>query len=122
MNFSHDICIIGGAGHVGLPLALVFGDVGQRVMIYDLNQQAMDQIRSGVMPFIEYGAEPLLAAALREERLDFTRDVRDIARARTVIVAVGTPVDEYLNPKLRALTDLFRNIAPHLDPDQTIVI
>jgi UDP-N-acetyl-D-mannosaminuronic acid dehydrogenase len=119
---THDICIIGGAGHVGLPLALVFARAGQRVLIYDLNQQVMDTIKSGTMPFIEYGAEPLLEAALRDERLAFSSDARDIATADTVIVAVGTPVDEYLNPKLRALLDLFTAIQPHLDPEQTIVI
>jgi UDP-N-acetyl-D-mannosaminuronic acid dehydrogenase len=119
---DHDICIIGGAGHVGLPLALVLARAGQRVLIFDLNQAAMDTIKSGTMPFIEYGAEPLLTSALREGRLNFSSDARQIALARTVIVAVGTPVDEYLNPKLRALLDLFRNIRPHLDPEQTIII
>src|SRR5581483_11410643 len=117
-----DICVVGGAGHVGLPLALVFARAGQRVLIFDLNQAAMETIRRGVMPFVEYGAEPLLAAALRDDRLGFTSEAADLARAGTVIVAVGTPVDEYLNPKLRALLDVFRNIRPHLHPDQTIVI
>ena len=117
-----DICIIGGAGHVGLPLALVFAAAGQRVIIYDLNTPVMDQIRGGSMPFIEYGAEPLLEAALRDQRLLFSSDPRDIARACHVIVAVGTPVDEYLNPKLRSLLDLFENVRPYLDSGQTIII
>ncbi|PYR36988.1 MAG: nucleotide sugar dehydrogenase, partial [Acidobacteria bacterium] len=117
-----DICIIGGAGHVGLPLALVFARAGKRVLIHDLNQAAMDTIKAGAMPFIEYGAEPLLAAALGDDRLHFSADARDISRAATVVVAVGTPVDEYLNPKLRALFDLFERLRPQLDPDQTIVI
>src|SRR5262245_11047385 len=112
----HDICIIGGAGHVGLPLALVFARAGLRVLIYDLNKATMDTVKSGTMPFIEYGAEPLLASALKEGRLAFSSDARDIASAGTVIVAVGTPVDEYLNPKLRALLDLFKHVRPHLDP------
>jgi len=119
---DHDICIIGGAGHVGLPLALVFARAGRRVLIYDVNRAAMETIRSGTMPFIEYGAEPLLAAALKDGKLDFSSDAADLSRAATVIVAVGTPVDEYLNPKLRALLDLFKNVRPHLDADQTIVI
>jgi len=119
---THDICIIGGAGHVGLPLALVFARVGQRVLIFDTNRAVMDTIKSGTMPFIEYGAEPLLAAALRDGRLDFSSEAKDIARASTVIVAVGTPVDEYLNPKLRALLDVFHNLRAHLDPDQAIII
>jgi len=119
---EYDLCIIGGAGHVGLPLALVFARAGQRVHIFDLNEAAMATIRNGTMPFIEYGAEPLLASALGDGRLDLSSDPKNIARAATVVVAVGTPVDEYLNPKLRALLDLFTNIRPHLDPEQTIVI
>jgi UDP-N-acetyl-D-mannosaminuronic acid dehydrogenase len=117
-----DICIIGGAGHVGLPLALVFADVGQRVIIYDLNDKVMNQVRGGTMPFIEYGAEPLLESALKSNRLLLTSDPHDIARAQTVIVAVGTPVDEYLNPKLRALLDLIEGLRPNLSPDQTVII
>jgi UDP-N-acetyl-D-mannosaminuronic acid dehydrogenase len=41
---DYDICIIGGAGHVGLPLALVFASAGQRVIIYDLNTAVLAQI------------------------------------------------------------------------------
>jgi UDP-N-acetyl-D-mannosaminuronic acid dehydrogenase len=121
-NRDLDICIVGGAGHVGLPLALAFAAAGQRVLILDRNAEAMDTIQRGTMPFIEYGAEPLLERALREQRLEFTGDVRQIARAQHVIVAIGTPVDEYLNPKLRALLDLFKSLRPYLDPAQTIII
>ena len=117
-----DICIIGGAGHVGLPLGLVFASAGQRVLIYDVNAAALERIATGAMPFTEYGSEPLLEAALRQSRLLCSTDPRDIARARTVIVAIGTPVDEYLNPKLRSLLGLFESLRPHLDPGQTIVI
>ncbi len=113
---------MGGAGHVGLPLALAFARVGQRVIIYDLNTAAMDAIKSGAMPFVEYDAEPLLKEALRENRLLFSVEPRDIIRARYVIVAIGTPVDEYLNPKLRALLELVQHLRPHLRPSQTIVI
>ena len=119
---DYDLCVIGGAGHVGLPLALVFARAGQRVLIYDLNEAAIRTIAGGTMPFIEYGAEPLLTSALRDDKLGFTSNASDLSRARAVIVAVGTPVDEYLNPKLRALLDLFKSIRPHLDADQTIVI
>jgi UDP-N-acetyl-D-mannosaminuronic acid dehydrogenase len=118
----HDICIIGGAGHVGLPLGLVLARAGQSVLIYDVNQAVMETIKSGTMPFIEYDAEPLLASALRDGLLHFSTNPEDIASAGSVIVAVGTPVDEYLNPKLRALLDLFKSIRPHLDSEQTIII
>lgn len=119
---DHDICIIGGAGHVGLPLGLVFAEAGQRVLIYDLNTEVMKQVQSGTMPFIEYESEPLLERALKNNRLSFSSKAEDLGRAKHIIVAVGTPVDEYLNPKLRALLDLFAKIKPHLNEEQTIII
>jgi UDP-N-acetyl-D-mannosaminuronic acid dehydrogenase len=121
-HHDQDICIVGGAGHVGLPLALAFAAAGQRVIIYDQNAPVMDIIRQGTMPFVEYGAEPLLAQALKEQRLILSAEPRDITRAKHVIVAVGTPVDEYLNPKLRALLDLFKELGPYLRPSQIIII
>src|SRR5438309_1695575 len=121
-HYDQDVCIVGGAGHVGLPLALAFASAGQRVLIYDVNASAFDGIRAGMMPFVEYGAEPLLKRALQESRLVCSSDPRDIAGAKHVIVAIGTPVDEYLNPKLRALLDLFQQLRPHLRPSQTIII
>ena len=119
---DYDICIVGGAGHVGLPLAIAFATAGQRVILNDLNEAALAQIATGTMPFVEYGAEPLLKQALADNRLQMSTDPRSVSRARFVIVAVGTPVDEYLNPKLRALFDLFQHLRPHLDPSQTIII
>jgi UDP-N-acetyl-D-mannosaminuronic acid dehydrogenase len=117
-----DVCIVGGAGHVGLPLALVLADKGQRVLAYDIDERTLDVLRGGRMPFIEYDAEPLLAFALGNGRLTLSSDARDIAHARTVVIAIGTPVDEYLNPKLRALLDLVKQLYPHLSTEQTIVI
>jgi UDP-N-acetyl-D-mannosaminuronic acid dehydrogenase len=121
-DWDFDVCIIGGAGHVGLPLALAFTDQRQRVVVYDVNRSALDIIASGQMPFIEYDAEPLLKNALASGRLELSDDPRDIARAHYVVVAIGTPVDEYLNPQLRPLLELFASIRPHLSREQTIVI
>jgi UDP-N-acetyl-D-mannosaminuronic acid dehydrogenase len=116
-----DICVVGGAGHVGLPLALLFAEKGQRVIINDINTSALETIRKGKMPFLEYDAEPILKSVL-DKNLILSGDIKDISSARFVIVTIGTPVDEYLNPKLRALQEFFDKLRPHLDQQQTIVI
>ena len=120
-QFSTDICIVGGLGHVGLPLGLAFAETGARVTLFDTNTAALAQVRQGKMPFIEYGAEPILQSVLGRN-LELTSDVGDVAKARHVIIAVGTPVDEYLNPKLKALLDLFAQLRPYLSPAQTLII
>ena len=116
-----DIVIIGGAGHVGLPLGLAFADKGKKVLLYDINEPAIATIRRGEMPFMEYDAEPILKRVIGKT-LTLTSDAKDIAGATHVIVAIGTPVDEYQNPKLRALLDLFDTLRPNLRPEQTIII
>ena len=120
-GFSADICIVGGAGHVGLPLGLAFAAKGQRVVLYDLNTQVQDQIQQGIMPFIEYDAEPILKD-VANKTLFVSSDIKSVSTARYVIIAIGTPVDEYLNPKLQAIFDLFGNLYPHLSNQQTIII
>ncbi|MBM3508409.1 MAG: nucleotide sugar dehydrogenase [Alphaproteobacteria bacterium] len=121
-DYHYDICVVGGAGHVGLPLALAFAAAGQRVLIQDVNVEVMEEIKRGTMPFIEDGADPLLQEALRANRLFFSARAQDLSAARHVIVAIGTPVDEYLHPTLRALPELFTGLQPLLHPDQTIII
>ena len=117
-----DICVVGGAGHVGLPLSIVFAAKKRRVLIYDVNQQSMDTIRSGQMPFMEHGAEPLLRQVLAEGLLTFTAQAKDIAQAKTVVITIGTPVDEFLTPSLRVMTRCFDDLLPYLSEDQLIVI
>ena len=54
-----DICVIGGCGHVGLPLALCFADKGLEVSVYDINEESVKIVNDGVMPFLENGCEKL---------------------------------------------------------------
>ena len=46
-SLAYDICVVGGCGHVGLPLAIAFADRGLRVSIYDINEQAVETETDG---------------------------------------------------------------------------
>ncbi|MBI3011621.1 MAG: nucleotide sugar dehydrogenase [Candidatus Omnitrophica bacterium] len=118
---SDDLVIVGGLGHVGLPIGLAFANAGLQVVLYDTSEQKAAVVRQGRMPFVEHGAEPILKAVLNKTlRLSASAD--SISRARLVMIAVGTPVDEYLNPKLRSILEVFTQINAHLRPEQTIII
>jgi UDP-glucose/GDP-mannose dehydrogenase family, NAD binding domain len=66
--FSRDVCIIGGGGHVGLPLAITFAGSGLRTLIYDINATTVELIRRGVMPFSERGADEILRVFVSSTR------------------------------------------------------
>jgi UDP-N-acetyl-D-mannosaminuronic acid dehydrogenase len=115
------ICIVGGAGHVGLPLALVLASKGHSVRIYDLNREVLKRIQGGEMPFAEADAEPLLHQALEANRLSFSSSAESIAGVPTVIVTIGTPVDEFMNPETRVIKQWADDSLAYLSPGQLLI-
>jgi UDP-N-acetyl-D-mannosaminuronic acid dehydrogenase len=116
------ICIVGGAGHVGLPLALVLADEGFTVDVLDTNAEALRTIKAGRMPFIENGAEDLLKRLLPTGRLTATTDASAVDAADIVICVIGTPVDEYLTPQAHAFYRVIGEISPHFHDGQTLIL
>ncbi|HYI28614.1 MAG TPA: hypothetical protein VD863_12285, partial [Bradyrhizobium sp.] len=55
-----DLTVVGGAGHVGIPLVLSFAAKGFKVNVNDLNLGNLSALAAGRLPFIEHGAEELL--------------------------------------------------------------
>jgi UDP-N-acetyl-D-mannosaminuronic acid dehydrogenase len=120
---AYDVCIVGGAGHVGAPLAVVMATRGNlRALIHDVNRPAMDKLASGELPFIEDGGEFLLRRALSAGMLGFSADPSCIRGVPYVVITVGTPIDEFNNPVLRLITDCIQRLLPYLSDSQTIVL
>lgn len=117
-----DVVIIGGLGHVGLPLGIVFASKGLKVFLNDINEESAEKVRRGQMPFIEYGSEPLLIEMITNGNLVVSLDPESISGAKYVIIAIGTPVDEYLNPKTRQFLEFIQSIKKYLAPSQVIII
>jgi UDP-N-acetyl-D-mannosaminuronic acid dehydrogenase len=109
-----DVVVLGGGGHVGLPLSLAFAKAGLRVGIYDTNEATLDRIAAGKMPFLETGADELLPEVLATGRLEFGASGEIIRRTTCLIVVIGTPVDEFLGPSMTIFEKAVDQIAPHL--------
>lgn len=117
-----DVCVVGGAGHIGAPLSAVLATKGYRTLVYDLNESSMATLARGTMPFIEEGGEALLKEALARDMLGFTGDVSRIRGVPYLVITIGTPLDEFHNPALQALTDCMDRMLPHLSDQQTLIL
>jgi len=116
-----DVVVVGGGGHVGLPLSLTFADAGLRVGIFDTAQDTLDRVAAGEMPFVENGAEDLLGKVLETDRLELSASPAMVQRAAVVVVVIGTPIDEFLNPSMAIFERTVDQLAPHL-ADGTLVV
>jgi UDP-N-acetyl-D-mannosaminuronic acid dehydrogenase len=120
-EFRYDVCVVGGCGHVGLPLALTFADRGLNVSVYDINEKSVETVRSGRMPFLENGAAPVLERVIGRQ-LEVTTEPGVVSESRYVIVVIGTPVDEHLNPTFHTIRRFFQSLIPYLRDGQCVVL
>ena len=117
-----DLTVVGGAGHVGIPLVLSFAAKGLTVNVNDLNLDSLAALEAGRLPFIEYGAEQLLSKALRDNKLIFTSTPAEISNSGPVVITIGTPVDEFLNPERHVVLKCIDDLLPHLSDGQLLVL
>jgi UDP-N-acetyl-D-mannosaminuronic acid dehydrogenase len=117
-----DLVVLGGGGHVGLPLSLAFAQAGKRVGVYDTNQATLDRIAAGEMPFLENGADELLREVLPTGCLELSSSAEIIRRTDQLIVVVGTPVDEFLGPSMTIFERTVEQIAPYLRDGALVVL
>ncbi|KKQ01656.1 MAG: UDP-glucose/GDP-mannose dehydrogenase [Candidatus Roizmanbacteria bacterium GW2011_GWA2_36_23] len=110
-----------GVGRVGLPLALVLADSGHRVIGIDTVQLKLDMLNKGSMPFVEKGAHLLLKKHLNRN-LSFSISYQPIRESDIVILTLGTPVDENMNPVLDQINQALDSIIPFLKPNTLIIL
>lgn len=122
MASAERVGIVGGCGHVGLPLGLAFADAGLDVLLYDIDAAAVDRVRAGKMPFFERGADEVLARVLASGRLTLTTEPDSIGEVDHVVVVIGTPVDEHLNPDPGAVVTAIERMIDHLRDGQHLVM
>ena len=102
-----NVVIVGGCGHVGLPLGIVLASKGQHeVTLLDIDGTKIEAINAGRMPFLEAGAPALLQEVIGTG-LRATLDPDCLRQADVVITVIGTPVDGHLNPTVH---DLYRTV------------
>lgn len=119
---AKDVAIVGGCGHVGLPLGLAFADAGLDVVLYDINEDSASMVRNGKMPFLERGADEVLARVLEAGRLTTSTEASSVADVEHVVVVIGTPVDEHLNPDPAAVVRAIETMVPNLRDGQHLAL
>src|ERR1700759_1452478 len=121
-GFKRDVGVIGGGGHVGLPLALTFADCGLKTLIFDINEATINSIRAGKMPFEEAGGPEALSRALASGMLDASTTGEGLSECEFLVLIIGTPVDEHLNPTFNAIHRAIDGCTKHLRNGQTMIL
>jgi UDP-N-acetyl-D-mannosaminuronic acid dehydrogenase len=121
-RFDADVVLVGGCGHIGLALGVALAEGGASVVLYDVSEPAVKLVNDAVMPFQEPGAGPILERVVADGRLRASTDPGVVALAEHVVVVLGTPVDEHLNPDPRSIPLALGLCSDYLRDGQLIVL
>jgi UDP-N-acetyl-D-mannosaminuronic acid dehydrogenase len=116
-----DVAVV-GIGRVGLPLALAFADGGLRTIGIDAKPEIVEAVQDGRMPFEEPGAEEILQRVQAEGRLEVTGRVADAARARHIVLTLGTPSFSHIEIDVSQIRSVLDDLMPHLQEGHCIVL
>lgn len=121
LNNDH-ISIIGGAGHIGLPLGLAFSKKNFKIHLIDKNKKNLNLIQKNTMPFLEIGAEKILYRALKKKLLFFEDNLDFLFKSKFIIICIGTPINTNLKPNLDNFYKLIKKIKKKINNDQILII
>lgn len=116
------VSIVGAGGHIGLPLSVVLAEAGFTVAGIDRDDALNERLNGGEIPYVEHGARELMDRALERGNLRFTSDVSSLATSGTIVVIIGTPIDDNLNPRIDPLITMMSGHAPNIPDGQLIVL
>lgn len=115
------ICIIGGCGHVGIPLGLALAKCEFDVTLVDVNARAVAMLNERKLPFKEDHAEDILNAHMGKN-MRATTDVKIVAEQDVVVFVTGTPVDEHHNPKIGDVIKIIELYLDLINKDQLVIL
>jgi UDP-N-acetyl-D-mannosaminuronic acid dehydrogenase len=116
-----EIGVIGGGGHVGLPMGIILADAGFMVTLIDKDEERLETVEKGKLPFNEPGGESLLNEALAKEQLKTTSNIAEAADCDAVFIVIGTPIDEHHNPQMDVLLEVVDDLLAYLNNDQLLI-
>jgi len=116
-----DVGIIGGGGHVGLPLGIVLADAGFSVRLIDKEEDRLETIEQGQLPFNEPGGELMLKKAISDGRIMTSSDLNTVGECDVLFFVIGTPIDEHHNPNMNTLLDVVDEAIEYLNNNQLLV-
>ena len=111
-----------GTGYVGLSTATVFAELGNDVLAADIDKEKIDGLNKGVMPIFEPGLKELVVRNVKEKRLRFTHDNKEVIdHGEIIFICVGTPPKVTGETELKYVEAVAKDIAENISSYKVIV-
>ena len=89
LNNKYKVAIVGGAGHIGLPLSCFISSHGNDVIIIDTDTDKLKKLSENIIPFKDDGLQEYLKIA-NKNNIKFSDNIDEINNYELIIIALGT--------------------------------
>jgi UDP-N-acetyl-D-glucosamine dehydrogenase len=110
-----------GAGYVGVPLARVFAEAGNRVILVESNPERIAQIERGES-YIRDVPSADLGRLVESGAIGVTSDYDALKEAEAVLMALQTPLSAQREPDLSIVLGATKDLAPRVQKGQLVVL
>ena len=117
---SNDTVAVIGQGYVGLPLAMTLIEANWQVIGFDSDEDKIRLLNSGLSP-IEDVSNSSVSESISNGTYLPTNEIKHLLKAKTIIICVPTPLDEFHNPDLSILKHALQTIAPYIQNESLII-
>lgn len=118
LNDKTAVIGIVGLGYVGLPLSIRYGEVGYKVVGFDIDQSKVDILKQK-QTYIEHISSDNIAKAI-ENGFEPTTDLSKARDVDALILCVPTPLNKYREPDLSYVLNTVDALLPHLRQGQVM--
>jgi UDPglucose 6-dehydrogenase len=110
-----------GAGYVGLVTGTCFSELGNDVLLVDIDKEKIENLNKGIIPIYEPGLDEMILRNAKENRLKFTTNAKEaIEFADVIFIAVGTP-DNNGRAELKYVFKVAEDIGKYMNTYKVIV-
>tara|TARA_A100001015_G_scaffold180547_1_gene200896 strand:- start:2849 stop:4015 length:1167 start_codon:yes stop_codon:yes gene_type:complete len=110
MKNKFEVSVVGGAGHIGLPLSLFISSFGHDVTIIDTNKKVLEGLRGGNLPFYEEGLDKYLKKA-QKNNIKLSNNNQDLSKSDFVIITLGSSSEaKDIDLFKKVMDDVIKNI------------
>ena len=111
-----------GTGYVGLVTGVCFAEMGNQVILMDIDESKINMLKDGRIPIYEPGLQQMLMTNRSEKRLSFTTDLEYTVKESLIIfIAVGTPPDPEGNADLSQVFTVAQGIGKAINAYKIVV-
>jgi UDPglucose 6-dehydrogenase len=111
-----------GAGYVGLVTGTCFAESGNEVYCMDINEKNVEKLKKGICTIYEPQLQELMQKNIKEERLIFTTDLKEVVdKTNVIFLCLPTPPNEDGSADLSHVMDVSKQIALMMTEPKIIV-